>query len=94
VLQAVDVPATPVLTLADALATEQADINGTIFELPETQPRLFTAGLPIRSPDWPQAPRRRPPGMGEDTAAVLGGLLGLTKTEIDRLVATEVVGLH
>jgi crotonobetainyl-CoA:carnitine CoA-transferase CaiB-like acyl-CoA transferase len=92
-LEAVDVPTTPVFTLAQALASEQAAANGTIVELPGSDPRLFTIGLPVRSEDWPQPPRRRPPLMGADTADVLKGWLGLSKAEIAQLVASEVVGL-
>jgi crotonobetainyl-CoA:carnitine CoA-transferase CaiB-like acyl-CoA transferase len=92
VLEAVDVPTTPVFTLADALATEQARVNGTILEVPGTEPRLFTAGLPIRSEQWPQPPREKPPSMGADTADVLGGWLGLSTADIEKLVAAEVVG--
>jgi len=93
-LEAVDVPTTPVFTLAQALATEQAAANGTVVELPGSDPRLFTVGLPVRSEEWPQPPRRRPPSMGADTAAVLEGWLGMNNAEIADLVATEVVGLE
>jgi crotonobetainyl-CoA:carnitine CoA-transferase CaiB-like acyl-CoA transferase len=93
-LEAVDVPTTPVFTLAEALASEQAAANGTIVELPGADPRLFTVGLPVRSQEWPQPPRHRPPSMGADTADVLEGWLGLRRAEIDQLVATEVVGLE
>jgi crotonobetainyl-CoA:carnitine CoA-transferase CaiB-like acyl-CoA transferase len=93
-LEAVDVPTTPVFTLAQALASEQAAANGTVVELPGSDPRLFTIGLPVRSEDWPQPPRRRPPSMGADTADVLEGWLGLSKAEIVQLVASEVVGLE
>jgi crotonobetainyl-CoA:carnitine CoA-transferase CaiB-like acyl-CoA transferase len=94
VLEAVDVPATPVYTLAEALATEQARANSTIADLPETDPRLFTVDLPIRSREWPQTARRKPPSMGADTAQILAGVLGLSRAEIDELVANEVVALE
>jgi crotonobetainyl-CoA:carnitine CoA-transferase CaiB-like acyl-CoA transferase len=93
-LEAVDVPTTPVFTLAQALASEQAAANGTVVELPGPDPRLFTVDLPVRSDDWPKPPRRRPPSMGADTAAVLEAWLGLSKAEVDGLVATRVVGLE
>jgi crotonobetainyl-CoA:carnitine CoA-transferase CaiB-like acyl-CoA transferase len=91
VLEAVDVPATPVFTLAEALASEQAQANATVAELPGTEPRLFTVDLPVRSPDWPQTARRTPPSMGKDTVDILEGLLGLSRAEIDALVADEVL---
>jgi crotonobetainyl-CoA:carnitine CoA-transferase CaiB-like acyl-CoA transferase len=93
-LEAVDVPTTPVFTLAEALASEQAAANGTVVELPGADPRLFTVGLPVRSQEWPQPPRHRPPSMGADTADVLEGWLGLGRAEIDKLVASEVVDLE
>jgi crotonobetainyl-CoA:carnitine CoA-transferase CaiB-like acyl-CoA transferase len=93
-LEAVDVPATPVFTLAEALASEQARANATIAELPGTEPRLFTVDLPARSSEWPQTPRRKPPSMGADTTDILEGLLGLNGIEIAALVADGVVGLE
>jgi crotonobetainyl-CoA:carnitine CoA-transferase CaiB-like acyl-CoA transferase len=93
-LEAVDVPTTPVFTLAEALASEQAIANRTIVELPGSDPRLFTVDLPVRSHEWPEQARGRPPSMGADTVDVLEGWLGLSQAEIDKLVATEVVGLE
>lgn len=75
-------------------ASEQARANGTILELPGTEPRLFTAALPVRSQHWPQPPRHKPPSMRADTTDILKGLLGLGEPEIDELVATGVVGLE
>jgi len=92
-LEAVDVPSTPVFTLADALASEQARANGTIAELPGSEPLLHTVDLPIRSQSWPLPPRVRPPSMGADTADVLEAWLGLSQAEIDQLVSSEVIGI-
>jgi crotonobetainyl-CoA:carnitine CoA-transferase CaiB-like acyl-CoA transferase len=93
VLEAVDVPATPVFTLEEALGSEQARANGTVAELPGTEPRLFTVDLPARSEGWPRTRRGKPPSMGADTADILESLLGLSRAEIDVLVADEVVGI-
>jgi crotonobetainyl-CoA:carnitine CoA-transferase CaiB-like acyl-CoA transferase len=92
-LEAVDVPTTPVFTLADALASEQARANGTIAESPGTEPPLYSVDLPVRSPAWPHPARRKPPSMGADTANVLEGWLGMSSVEIEQLVASEVVGI-
>jgi crotonobetainyl-CoA:carnitine CoA-transferase CaiB-like acyl-CoA transferase len=94
VLEEVDVPSTPVLSLVEALATEQARVNGTVVELPETQPRLFAAGLPIHTDAWPAPPRRKAPSMGADTAAILEDLVGLDRDAISNLAAAGVVGLE
>lgn len=92
VLENVDVPATPVLTLRDALTSEQARANGTVLELDGTEPRLFTAGMPVRSEQWSQAPQQRPPSLGADTGSILEGL-GLSGAEIAALAESDVVGL-
>ena len=94
VMEDVDVPATPVLELRDALTSDQAHANGTVLELPGTEPHLFLAGLPAHSEHWPQPPQRKPPSMGADTANILEDLLGLGKVEIAQLVDSEVVGLE
>ena len=94
VLQAADVPTTPVFTLAEALASEQAAANGTVWEFPETTPTLFSVGLPARSQQWPAVRRRKPPTMGADTAEVLEDILGLPTFDVERLVASAVVALE
>jgi crotonobetainyl-CoA:carnitine CoA-transferase CaiB-like acyl-CoA transferase len=93
VLQSVDVPCTPVLSLAEALGSEQARTNGTVVELAETEPRLFAAGFPVHTNDWPAPPSRRPPSMGDHTAEILQGLLGMDRAEIDDLADSGVIGL-
>jgi crotonobetainyl-CoA:carnitine CoA-transferase CaiB-like acyl-CoA transferase len=91
-LDDVDVPATPVLTLRDALTSEQARANQTVMEMGETEPHLFTAGMPMRSEQWPDGPHNNPPSLGADTASILESL-GLSGAEIAALVDGEVVGL-
>jgi crotonobetainyl-CoA:carnitine CoA-transferase CaiB-like acyl-CoA transferase len=89
-----DVPSTPVLSLADALATEQAHSNGTIVELPGTTPRLFAAGLPIHTSEWPAPPRHKPPSMGANTMEVLMDLLKLDRHKVEELAKAGVIGLE
>ena len=93
VMEDVDVPATPVLELVDALASDQARANGTVLELRGSEPRLFTAGLPVHSDHWPQPPQRKPPSMGADTSDILERVLGLTREQIAKLVDAQVVAL-
>jgi crotonobetainyl-CoA:carnitine CoA-transferase CaiB-like acyl-CoA transferase len=92
VMESVDVPATPVLELSDALASDQARANGTVIQLDGAESNLFTAGLPVHSEHWPQPPRRKPPSMGAHTAEILEALLGLNRDAIDELVDAKVVG--
>jgi crotonobetainyl-CoA:carnitine CoA-transferase CaiB-like acyl-CoA transferase len=93
VLEMADVPATPVFTLVEALGSEQAAANRTVLEMPDTEPPLFTVGLPVRSAQWPAPPLRHPPALGADTAEVLHAALGLDQSELDHLASDEVVGL-
>lgn len=93
ILDAADVPNTPVFTLEEALRSEQARANGTVVEIPGVKPSLFTPGLPVHTRDWPSPGTRRPPLMGADTADVLQGLLGLSAADVDALRDQQVIAL-
>lgn len=93
ILGEADVPTTPVLTLGEALASAQAQSNGTVVELVGALPRLFTVRMPIHAGQWPAPPRRRPPTMGADTSNVLGEVLGLSASEVELLVAGAAIAL-
>ena len=96
------VPATPVTTLPDALADEQAVARGmvveglhpTIGELPMVASPLWHAlGADGRSLGLAPAPGEAavPPLLGQHTRAVLGRELGLSAAEIDALADAGVV---
>ncbi len=93
-LAAGGVPATPINTLAEALADPQAAARGLVASVdhPIVGPLpLLTS--PFGHPD-PQAVRAptAPPRLGQHTAEVLADDLGLTPTEIAELIRGGVVG--
>ncbi|HWO93832.1 MAG TPA: CoA transferase [Dehalococcoidia bacterium] len=90
-LQAAGVPAAPCSSAASLLEDPQVLERGTLPEIdhPETGPRRVV-GLPGRlgALTWDY---RRAPCFGEHNDDVYGGLLGLSRDEIDRLVAEQVI---
>jgi len=94
-LQAAGVPAAPVNNGADVWRDPFLRSRGFIHEL--THPAAGVAeypGLAYRLSRTPGAVRSPAPCFGEHTHAVLGGLLGLTRAEIDALVDAGVVLQH
>lgn len=90
-LQAAGVPAAPVNHLGDLLADRWYRAQ-YFSELAGPEGCVFTVhGEPIR-PFGQKQPVTRAPMLGEHTDAVLGELLGLPHTEIDRLYAEGVLG--
>ncbi len=53
---------------------------------------VLTTGNPVKVGDGAGVPDRRPPWLGEDTAAVLRQELGMDQAELDRLVGDGVIG--
>ena len=48
--------------------------------------------LPFREGDKPFAIRFAPPTLGEYNEEILGGMLGLSKAELERLAAEDIIG--
>jgi crotonobetainyl-CoA:carnitine CoA-transferase CaiB-like acyl-CoA transferase len=63
------------------IATVDHPITGT----------LETLGIPVKLSDTPGNIRQPPPRLGEQTAAVLGELLGLSHDRIARLAGDGVI---
>jgi CoA:oxalate CoA-transferase len=94
-LDAAGVPAAPVTTLVEALATPQAQSRGILsavedarlpgLQLP-TQPVKFTGSAPNVA--------RRAPALGEDSVAVFSDLLGLGAERIAELAEAGIFGTH
>jgi crotonobetainyl-CoA:carnitine CoA-transferase CaiB-like acyl-CoA transferase len=92
-LQAVGVPAAPILTLDRVAAEPQTEASGML--IPAKHPRLpdFRAvGLPIRWDGERPGIARVPPLLGEHTAEVLAEL-GYDEATIKRLAERHVIGL-
>ena len=53
--------------------------------------RINVLGSPLKLSDTPSSVRRAPPTLGQHTESVLGGDLGLSQEEIQRLRAAGVI---
>jgi crotonobetainyl-CoA:carnitine CoA-transferase CaiB-like acyl-CoA transferase len=91
-LGAESIPVAVVNSLAQVVADPQIRHRGMVQELaaPDGR-RARVMGNPIACADAPETPPQFPPRLGEDTAEVLGDLLGLSRHEIDDLAAKGVV---
>lgn len=90
ILEAADVPTSPVLELHDAVKTEQARHNGAVRTL---QGGSQVAACPMRAAQWDEAPDAPAPRLGADTNEVLHGLLGLQAAELAALAERKVIGV-
>jgi formyl-CoA transferase len=78
-LEAQDLLCAPVRTLADALADEQATINGIKLEGPGEVETMRVVGSPVHMSDAPVEIRIAPPSLGRHTDEVLAEL-GMLET--------------
>ena len=94
VLELADVPHTPVNSVPEALASQQAVESGTTIEVHDEERTRsgHVAANPIRSAAWPAKQHRTSPHIGEHTTSVLTGLLGKSEKDIDELVEAGIVG--
>ena len=92
-LQAAGVPAGPVLRGPDLLADRHYAERGTFITVdhPQVGPRQYP-GIPWKMSRTPGEVRWPSPTLGQHNREVLGGLLGLTRTEIDSLESGGVIG--
>ncbi len=90
-LQRAGVPAGPIWTIAEALASPQVAARGLIWETehPSAGP-VRLVGSPLHLSQTPATLRRPAPRLGEHTAEVLGAL-GLGPQEVERLRTEGVV---
>jgi crotonobetainyl-CoA:carnitine CoA-transferase CaiB-like acyl-CoA transferase len=92
-LEAADVPCSPLNGLHEVLRTKQALESRIVREVrgEEANEAVHVVGLPVRCEQWGEETYRMPPRMGQDTAAILSGLLCLSEVEIGALEAAGVI---
>ncbi|MGA9747094.1 MAG: CoA transferase [Nocardioides sp.] len=83
-LREAGVPAAPVVTVPQALASAQVRHRGLLSEVDSAAGPVTLVGLPTHVDGAPVAPASPPPALGEHTDEVLGGL-GFSTDEITRL---------
>jgi crotonobetainyl-CoA:carnitine CoA-transferase CaiB-like acyl-CoA transferase len=92
VLHAAGVPATRVFTIADIFGDPHYRARGAIVDAPDDAlGTVAMANVVPRLSATPGAVRHSGRAIGADTRSVLGGLLGLEETELDRLEAAGVI---
>ncbi|MGE0723327.1 MAG: CaiB/BaiF CoA transferase family protein, partial [Alphaproteobacteria bacterium] len=90
-----DVPHAPILSVGQALDHPNTAARGMVETVTHpTVGEMRLVGRPIRYEGAPQAPLAPPPLHGENSAAILGELLGMDAAELDRLVAAGAVVRH
>lgn len=93
ILGATGVPAAPVVTVPEALASPQVTHRGLVSRLPSPAAEggdLSLLGLPTHVDGAPVGPRTRPPQLGEHTAEILDAL-GYDPSEVAELHETGAI---
>jgi formyl-CoA transferase len=86
-LEGQDVLCGPVLTLAEALASEQTEVNGMVLEFPDAGGRVIrTVSSPIRMSAAEAETRIAPPQLGQHSRQILTDA-GYSQEQIRRLFA-------
>ena len=91
VLDAADVPSSPVLELHDAVNTEQVRHNESIRPLDQSGHAVNVVACPIRAQEWEAQPAMSAPRLGENTNEVLQSWLGLEPEELESLAQRNVI---
>jgi benzylsuccinate CoA-transferase BbsF subunit len=88
-----EVAASPVYTVGEQFGDEHFSARGLLQSI-EGVPGVDYAtvyGSPWRLSETPVGPRGPGPSLGEHTRQLLGSIVGLSESEIDELIAAEVV---
>ena len=93
VLDAADVPNSPVLELHDAVHSEQVRHNRSVRSLDHGGHPVQVANCPIRVAQWDDEPAMPAPRLGADTDDVLQSLLGLKSDDVAALAQRKVIGV-
>ncbi|MET8052400.1 CaiB/BaiF CoA-transferase family protein [Streptosporangium sp. NPDC005286] len=90
-LEAAAVPCSPVLSVDEAIVSEQAVHNRVLQWLEAGDRKVGVTRQPIRGSAWRAVPATMPPALGEHTRPVLSEELGMSDADIDGLIASGVV---
>jgi formyl-CoA transferase len=91
-LEAANVPCGPINDYKEVFENPQAQHRGLRVEMPHPlSGTLAGIASPMRFSGTPVEYQVPPPTLGEHTREVLGGLLGLSDAELDRLAAQKIV---
>lgn len=92
-LDAADVPNAPVYGLADLFSDPHVEAEELVLTLDHpTAGRIRNLANPIRLSRTPSRVASPPPALGQHTEEVLGGVLGLSETDLARLREQKVIG--
>lgn len=92
ILHGHEIPVAEVNTLDRVMEDPQVRHREMVLELEDgAGHRLRVAGNPVKVPEQGPQQHRYPPALGADTREVLAGVAGLSATEIDDLLARQVV---
>ena len=91
-LVAADIPASPLMSIADIAADPHFRDRGTIVPVQDEDYGEVLMAAPIpRLSETPGSIRSLGPALGSGNEAIYGGLLGMSREEIDRLRATGAI---
>ncbi len=92
ILEEGDVPAGPIRDLAQVAADPQVQYRGLLVELeyPGTG-KIVVPNAPFKLTGTPAEINRRPPTPGEHNEEIFGGLLGVSKEELEALKAEKAI---
>ncbi len=93
-LSAASVPVAPVRNVLEALGDARAAGDGSIVEVGNGDTRFENVATPIRFPGTAEVEPGYPPALGADTIGILTGELGLTRPEVESLIADGAVAAH
>lgn len=91
ILEAGDVPCSPVLDLHEAVKTEQVRSMDSILHLTDGERSIDVVRSPFRSDAWGKAPRVPSREIGQDTGWILRELARMSDDEIETAVASGAV---
>ena len=91
-LVAADIPASPLMSVADIAADPHFRERGTLIEVEDEECGRLSMAAPIpRMSETPGQVRSLGPALGSGNEAVLGGMLGMSGTEIEALRKAGVI---